>query len=46
MTWKRGTCDRNAQVTALVETEQGYLVAYIDTGRGSLGEQAIHIVHI
>lgn len=27
----------NAQVTALVETEQGYLVAYIDTGRGSLG---------
>lgn len=27
----------NAQVTAVVETEQGYLAAYIDTGRGSLG---------
>ena len=27
----------NAQITSLAETDQGYLVAYIDTGRGSLG---------
>ena len=27
----------SAQITALAETDQGYLAAYIDTGRGSLG---------
>lgn len=27
----------NAQITALAETDQGYLAAYIDTGIGSLG---------
>ena len=49
MAWKGGHVTKyptNAQVTALVETEQGYLAAYIDTGRGSLGGTGIHTVPI